>query len=199
MMGLADRDCRTGYSWQQPFHVLAEHGDMWDWCPYWKGPKRGGRCIRERVSKGRVEGDVVRQRGRGDEVFLDAVSHFNISTFKSLTGVTAIKFEELYWDVALFINRPIKVKLSRSKEEMELKQPRKKAFRSHTLFFSFGCIIGIKDELVTNICLLKLEYHQQWSAHTSGMWKMHCLTGCTKINTLRYDDQVRWKDMRFVD
>lgn len=142
----------------------------------------------------------VRQNGRGDKIFLNVVSHLNTSIFNALMEVTAIELEELHRDVAPFINSPTGFKRSRSPEEMELKQP-KNALRSCNMFYfsCLCCVVGTKVELFKKSYLLNLEYHQQQSALTSGMWKIQCLMACTKVNTVRYDGHVRWKEVKCVD
>ena len=96
-----------------------------------EGPRRGF------TRSGEPKMGYVRQKGKGDKVYVDAIEHFNTNIFNSLTGLTAIEFESLYRQVAALIARPIDPKLSMPADEAMLRTPRKKALLPHTMLFFF--------------------------------------------------------------
>lgn len=75
----------------------------------------------------------VRQKEKGDKVYVNVIEHFKTETFNSLTGLKATELEALYPQVATLIARPIDRKLSISADEATLRAPRKKALLPHTM------------------------------------------------------------------
>lgn len=89
--------------------------------------------------------DYIRQNGRGDQVYIEAIEHFNINFFKWISSTTAPEFESLFQVVLKYIIPPIDPKIIRPKKE-DLRVPRNQTLMKHImLFFIYMCfLVGSK-------------------------------------------------------